>query len=107
MSPKTLNNLNNCTMFVSLMQSVKVRVNGELISCYEIFKTMLGHDNIHLLNGPFEENVRKREELPESVRSLAIVRELAEKTPCFLTSFAIYLPIKKWSDFTVYEKNNF
>jgi hypothetical protein len=89
------------------MQSVKVRVNGEMISCYEIFKTMLGHENIHLLNGPFEETVRKREEMPESVRSLAVVRELADNLPCFLTSFAIYLPIKKWSDFTVYEKGDF
>ena len=100
-SPKTLNLLTNCTMFVSLMVSVKVKVNGEILSCYEIFRTMLRHDDIHLLTGPFEEPVRKLEEMPESVRKLAVTQ------PLFLTCLGLFLPIRKWADFTVYEKGDF
>lgn len=39
--PKVLKNLTNCTMFVAMMISVEAKVNGEVLNCYEIFKTML------------------------------------------------------------------
>ena len=56
--PKLLKKLDNCTMYVSLMISVKVLVQNEWLSCYEIFKTMLKHDDIKLMTGPMEEPVR-------------------------------------------------
>ena len=41
--PRTLHKLTNCTMFVCFMSSVKVNVQGHVITCYEIFKTILKH----------------------------------------------------------------
>ena len=91
----------NCTMFVCLQQSVKVRIQGHLISCYEIFRTMLKHDNTHLLSGPFEDPVRKIEDMPPEIQELAVT------TTHPMSSFGLFLPIKKWCDFTVYDKERF
>lgn len=56
--PNTIkNSLSNCTMFVAFMQAAKVRLNGVDISCHEIWRTMLKHNDIHLLTGAFEEPV--------------------------------------------------
>ena len=98
--PKVLNDfLTNCTMFENLMCSVRVRIQGHLISCYEIFRTMLKHDR--LLGGCLEEPVRTLEEMPPELQELAV----SEVHP--YSSFGIFLPIKKWSAFNVYEKEIF
>ena len=62
---------------------------------------MLKHDNIHLLSGPFEDPVRTFDEMPPEIQMLAVTQSHN------LASFGLYLPIKKWSDFTVYEKETF
>ena len=53
------------------------------------------------MEGPFEEDYRTLEQLPEAIQALAV----KQNHP--LSSFGIYLPIKKWSAFTVYEKGTF
>ena len=99
--PRTLHRLTNCTMFVCFMSSVKVKVMGHMISCYEIFKTMLKHEDIHLLTGAFEDPVRTLEQMPPEIQELAV------ENSHDLASFGLFLPIKKWSNFTVYEKGTF
>lgn len=100
--PRTLNRLSNCTMFVCFMNSVKVRVQGHLITCYEIFKTLLRHDDLHLLSGAMEDPVRSLAQMPQEIQELAV-----DEQSNHLSSFGLFLPIKKWSDFTVYEKDTF
>lgn len=86
-------------MFECLMCSIKVRVQGHLISCYEIFRTMLKHDA--LLVGAFEEPVRSIEDMPVEIQELAVI----EVHPT--SSYGLFLPIKKWSGFTIYVKEKF
>ena len=62
---------------------------------------MLKLDDIKLLFGPFEEPVRTFEEMPAALQELAC----EEKHP--MSSFALFLPIKKWTKFDVYEKEDF
>ena len=83
--------LTNCTMFITLMTSVKVTllVDCEL-SCWEIFKTILKHDDIMILTGPFDEPYRALRDLPEKLRKLA--PENKHKT----SQYGLFLPIKKW-----------
>ena len=88
-------------MFVSLMVSVKGFVQNEWLSCYEIFKIMLKHQDTKLLMGPFEEPVRTLEEMPEALRELAVDQKHQ------MSSFALFLPIKKWTNFDVYEKETY
>ena len=100
--PRVLQNkLTSATMFVCLMSSVKVRLQGHEVSCYEIFRTMLKHSDIHLLNGPFEDPVRALEDMPIELQKLAV------DVPHPMSSFGLFLPIKKWSDLTIYEKGTF
>ena len=100
--PKVLEQkLINCTMFISLMHSVTIEINSETISCYEIFKTMLRHNDVQLLTGPFEEKLRKLEDLPQSLQNLAVLETHS------MSSFGLYMPMKKWSKFTIFEKGNF
>ena len=82
------------------MSSIKVLVQGEELTCYEIFKTMMRHDDIHLMNGPFEDEVRTLADMPEPLRKLAV----NEQHP--MTSFALYMPLKKWHAFNVFEKES-
>ena len=60
-------NLQNCTMFMVLMGSIKIKLQGAELSCYEIFRTMLKHDDIHLLSPPFEDEFRKLSQLPSEL----------------------------------------
>lgn len=99
--PQVLKRLTNCTMFVTMMISVKVTINGEALNCYEIFKTMLRCSNVKILHGNFDEPVRKLEKMPAALQELAV-----SKSYC-LASFGIFLPIRKWSSFTVYDKSDF
>ena len=88
-------------MFIALMQSTKIEINGCIITCYEIFKTMLRHHDVQLLTGPFEEKLRNLEDLPQALQDLAVT----ETHP--MSSMGLYLPIKKWSKFTIFEKGVF
>ena len=91
----------NCSMAVCFMNSIKVSIQGEELSCLEVFKTMLRHDDMHMMLGPFEEKQRSLKELPQALQDLAV----AEQHP--MTCFALYMPIKKWLHFNVYDKQNF
>lgn len=59
------NELVGCPMFIALMNSVTVIVQNEELTCYEIFKTMLRHEDIHLMNTNMEiEKARTLEQMP-------------------------------------------
>ena len=60
---------------------------------------MLRHNDINLLNGPFDTPVRSLEEMPIALQKLAVNKVHP------MSSFGLFLPIKKWSDFTIYEKS--
>ena len=63
--PRVLtSNLQNCTMFICLLQSIKVTINEHELNCYEIFRVMLKNDDLHFLSSPFEEPVRELKEFP-------------------------------------------
>jgi len=51
-------------MFITLMSSVKVELQGCQLSCYEVFKSILKNEDVTVLQGPFEEPYRSFEELP-------------------------------------------
>mmetsp|Transcript_5266 Transcript_5266/g.7040 ORF Transcript_5266/g.7040 Transcript_5266/m.7040 type:complete len:81 (-) Transcript_5266:533-775(-) len=62
---------------------------------------MLRHEDVMLLMGPFEEPVRSLEEMPESLRELAVTESHS------MSSFAIFMPVKKLTSFDVYRKETF
>lgn len=88
-------------MFISLIHTTKVVINGCELTCYEIFKTMLRHNDVQLLTGPFEEPLTPLKDLPAALQVLAVT----DTHP--LSSFGLYLPMKKWSKFTIFEKERF
>ena len=86
-----LKELNSCTKFMYLMYSTRTIVNGEEISCYEIFKIMLQLENkIYWQGGPLEAKFA----LP-----LHSLDRFAVNNPNKLVFFGIFLPITKWTDF--------
>ena len=85
-------------MFICLLQSIKVTLNEEELSCYEIFRVMLKNDNLHFLSNPYEEPVRQLSEMPDELQQLSVTNAAN------MSSLGFYLPIKKWSCFDVYEK---
>ena len=53
-SPKELKkHLVNCTMFMSFLVSIKVTILDEQVDCYEIWRTILRHDDVQLMTDPF------------------------------------------------------
>ena len=99
--PKVLKSLTNCTMFVVFMVSVKVQINGETLNCYEIFRTMLQNKGVKVLMNDFDEPIRSLEEMPETLKELAVSKA------CLLSPFGLFMPVRKWANFTVFEKNTF
>ena len=59
---------------------------------------MLLHDDIHLLSGPLEYTARTLDKMPLALQSLAVSKQHP------MSCFALYMPIKKWLGFNVYDK---
>ena len=73
--PKMLKKeLNNCSMAICLMHSIKISIQGEELTCLEVFKTMLKHDDMHMMTGPFEEQQRCLSEMPQALQELAVTK---------------------------------
>lgn len=88
-------------MFVAFMISVKVTINGEELNCYEIFRTILKQTDIRLQGGGFDEPVRQEDEMPEAIKKLIV----SKSHP--LAALGLFMPIKRWVDFQIYEKGSF
>ena len=98
---KLLNELTSCTKFMCFLMSVKLTVNQNKLSAYDIMKNILKLDNaegqkIRLIGGPREFRANECFNFNSAGSDLTVV-------PTELTFYGIYLPIKQWSDFDVYK----